>query len=142
VRSNQYQFEYHVGVLVLTMIDDDDAVFAAMRAGARGHLLKGSEHAEILHAIRAVGAGEAVFGPAIARRLIDYFASSPSGLPQAFPQLTQREREGLELIAQGESNTAIAHPTHAQPEDRAQPRFEHLQQAAGRGSRARDRQSA
>jgi DNA-binding NarL/FixJ family response regulator len=109
VRSNQYQFEYHVGVLVLTMIDDDDAVFAAMRAGARGHLLKGSEHAEILHAIRAVGAGEAVFGPAIARRLIDYFASSPSGLPQAFPQLTQREREGLELIAQGESNTAIAH---------------------------------
>lgn len=98
----------HVGVLVLTMNEDDDAVFAAMRAGARGYLLKGSKQAEILHAIQAVGSGEAVFGPAIARRLIEYFSSSPSGPPQAFPQLTTREREVLELIAQGESNAAIA----------------------------------
>ncbi len=98
----------HVGVLVLTMIEDDDAVFAAMRAGARGYLLKGSQQGEILHAIRAVGSGEAVFGPAIARRLIEYFSSSPAGPPQAFPQLTPREREVLELIAQGESNQAIA----------------------------------
>jgi len=98
----------HVGVLVLTMVEDDDAVFAAMRAGARGYLLKGSNQAEILNAIRAVGSGEAVFGPAIAHRLIEYFSSSPSGPPQAFPQLTQREREVLELIAGGESNAAIA----------------------------------
>jgi len=98
----------HVGVLVLTMVEDDDAVFAAMRAGARGYLLKGSNQAEIVHAIRAVGSGEAVFGPPIARRLIEYFSSSPSGPPQAFPQLTQREREVLDLIAQGESNAAIA----------------------------------
>jgi DNA-binding NarL/FixJ family response regulator len=98
----------HVGVLVLTMIEDDDAVFAAMRAGARGYLVKGSQQAEILHAIRAVGVGEAVFGPAIARRLIDYFSSSPEGPQKAFPQLTAREREVLELIAQGESNSAIA----------------------------------
>ena len=97
----------HVGVLVLTMVEDDDAVFAAMRAGARGYLVKGSSQAEILSAIRAVGAGEAVFGPAIARRLIEYF-SSASVSPQAFPELTHREREVLELIAQGQSNTAIA----------------------------------
>jgi len=98
----------HVGVLVLTMVEDDDAVFAAMRAGARGYLLKGSNQAEILNAIRAVGSGEAVFGPAIAHRLIEYFSSSPSGPPQTFPQLTQREREVLELIAGGESNAVIA----------------------------------
>jgi DNA-binding NarL/FixJ family response regulator len=98
----------HVGVLVLTMVEDDDAVFAAMRAGARGYLLKGSNQEEIVHAVRAVGTGEAVFGPAIAARLIEYFSSSPSGPPQAFPELTQREREVLELIAQGEGNAAIA----------------------------------
>jgi DNA-binding NarL/FixJ family response regulator len=98
----------HVGVLVLTMIEDDDAVFAAMRAGARGYLLKGSSQVEILSAVRAVGAGEAVFGPAIAQRLIEYFSSSPNGPPQVFPQLTPREREVLELIAQGEGNAAIA----------------------------------
>lgn len=97
----------HVGVLVLTMAEDDDAVFAAMRAGALGYLVKGSSQDEIAHAIRAVAAGEAVFGPAIARRLIEYF-SSPSGSPRAFPELTRREREVLELIAQGESNAAIA----------------------------------
>jgi len=97
-----------VGVLVLTMIEDDDAVFAAMRAGARGYLVKGSTQAEILHAVRAVGSGEAVFGPAIANRLIQYFSASPTGPPPAFPQLTEREREVLELIARGESNSAIA----------------------------------
>lgn len=98
----------HVGVLVLTMVEDDDAVFAAMRAGARGYLLKGSSQAEIVHAIRAVGSGEAVFGPPIANRLIEYFSSAPNGPPHAFPELTEREREVLELIAKGESNTAIA----------------------------------
>jgi DNA-binding NarL/FixJ family response regulator len=79
-----------------------------MRAGARGYLLKGSTQAESLHAIRAVGSGEAVFGPAIARRLIEYFSSSRGGPLQAFPELTAREREVLDLLAQGESNAAIA----------------------------------
>jgi DNA-binding NarL/FixJ family response regulator len=98
----------HVGVLMLTMFEDDDSVFAAMRAGARGYLLKGSDHDEIVRAIRAVSSGEAIFGPAIATRLMAYFAASPGGPAQAFPELTAREREVLELIAQGHSNAAIA----------------------------------
>jgi DNA-binding NarL/FixJ family response regulator len=98
----------HVGVLVLTMFEEDDSVFAAMRAGARGYLLKGSDHDETLRAIRAVGSGEAIFGAAIAERLMAFFASAPSVLPQAFPELTDREREVLELIARGETNAAIA----------------------------------
>ena len=96
-----------VGVLVLTMVEDDDAVFAAIRAGARGYLVKGSSQAEILHAVRAVGTGEAVFGPAIASRLVEYFSRSADA-PTAFPQLTGREREILELVARGEPNGAIA----------------------------------
>jgi DNA-binding NarL/FixJ family response regulator len=98
----------HIGVLVLTMFEDDDSVFAAMRAGARGYLLKGSDHEEIVRAIRAVAAGEAIFGPAIATRLMAYFAASPDGPAQAFPELTSREREVLELIAEGRSNAEIA----------------------------------
>ena len=89
------------------MIEDDDAVFAAIRAGARGYLVKGSSQAEILNAVRAVATGEAVFGPAIANRLIQYFSSDPRGAG-AFPQLTDREREVLDLIARGESNPVIA----------------------------------
>jgi DNA-binding NarL/FixJ family response regulator len=98
----------HIGVLVLTMFEDDDSVFAAMRAGARGYLLKGSDHDETIRAIRAVGAGEAIFGPAIAERLIAFFASGASGPPAAFPELTEREREVLELVARGTSNAGIA----------------------------------
>ena len=98
----------HVGVLVLTMVEDDDAVFAALRAGARGYLVKGASQGEILAAIRAVASGEAVFGPTIAARLIDYFSGSPAAPPQAFPDLTPREREVLELIARGQGNAAIA----------------------------------
>ena len=98
----------HIGVLVLTMFEDDDSVFAAMRAGARGYVLKGSGQDEIVRAIRAVASGEAIFGPAIAKRLIDFFATAPGGPPPAFPDLTEREREVLELIAQGESNQSIA----------------------------------
>ena len=99
----------HVGVLVLTMFEDDDSVFAAMRAGARGYLLKDAAQTEILRAIRAVGSGEAIFGPAVARRVIDYFASvNPAEHPRAFPELTERERELLELIAQGRDNAQIA----------------------------------
>jgi len=98
----------HVAVLVLTMHDDDDTVFAAVRAGARGYLLKGAQRAELLRAIRAVEAGEAIFGPGVARRLMAFFAR-PSPRPQqdAFPQLTEREREILDLIAEGRSNADI-----------------------------------
>ena len=95
------------GVIVLTMFDDDDSVFAAMRAGARGYLLKGADQDELLRAVRAVAAGEALFSPAIARRLMGFFAALPRG-PQIFPELTEREREVLELIAQGVGNQDIA----------------------------------
>ena len=99
----------HIGVLVLTMYEDDDSVFAAMRAGARGYLLKGAGHTDIVHAITAVGAGTAVFGPSIAQRLIDYFGAQRSGAATPpFPELTEREREILELIAAGRSNGDIA----------------------------------
>jgi DNA-binding NarL/FixJ family response regulator len=99
----------HIGVLVLTMFEDDASVFAAMRAGARGYLLKGADKAEILRALHAVASGEAIFGPDIARRVIEYFsAPQVPGPPLAFPELTEREREVLDLIAQGHNNEAIA----------------------------------
>ena len=99
----------HINILVVTMFDDDHSVFAAMRAGARGYLLKGANHAEVLRAIRAVGSGEAIFSPAVAARLIDYFANiRPAAPPQVFPELTEREREVLKLIAQGYKNAEIA----------------------------------
>lgn len=94
-------------VLVLTMYDDDDSVFAAMRAGARGYLLKGAGQHEIAGAIRAVAAGQAIFGPGVAARVLGYFAAPPRpGVP--FPDLTAREREVLDLIAGGLTNAAIA----------------------------------
>jgi DNA-binding NarL/FixJ family response regulator len=94
-------------VLVLTMYDDDDSVFAAMRAGARGYLLKGAAQAEITGAIRAVAAGQAIFGPGVAARVLGYFAAPPR--PDAtFPHLTAREREVLDLIAAGLTNAAVA----------------------------------
>ena len=99
----------HIGILMLTMVEDDDSVFAAMRAGARGYLLKGALKAEILRAIRGVSSGEAIFGPAIARRLMDYFAAPRSDAGgQVFPDLTAREREILGLIAQHLTNPEIA----------------------------------
>ncbi|NKQ36017.1 MAG: response regulator transcription factor [Chloroflexi bacterium] len=96
----------HIGVIVVTMFEDDDSVFAAMRAGARGYVLKGANQEEMLRAIRAVARGEALFGPVIAARLADYFNA-----PQAtavFPDLTEREREVLHLLAQDDNNQAIA----------------------------------
>jgi DNA-binding NarL/FixJ family response regulator len=92
-------------VVVLTMFEDDDSVFAAMRAGARGYLLKGAEREDILRAVRSAAAGDAVFGPAIAVKMVDFFTSTPRTL---FPELTDREREILTLIAAGKSNAAIA----------------------------------
>ncbi|MFI5693943.1 response regulator [Kribbella sp. NPDC051586] len=94
-------------VLVLTMFEDDDSVFAAMRAGARGYLVKGAEQEEIARAIRAVAAGEAIFGPGVARRVLTFF-SAPPPAADPFPELTTRERQILDLIAAGLSNPAIA----------------------------------
>ena len=94
-------------VLVLTMFEDDDTVFAAMRAGARGYLLKGAEQENILAAVQSVVAGQTVIGPGIASRVIGYLTTPPaSNVP--FPELTPREREILGRIAAGESNGAIA----------------------------------
>ena len=98
-----------IGVLVLTMFETDDTVVAAMRAGARGYLLKDADQEEVLRAVKAVSRGEAIFSPAIAERLIHYFAAlGPITADLAFPELTDREREILHLIAQGHSNPEIA----------------------------------
>jgi DNA-binding NarL/FixJ family response regulator len=98
-----------IGVIVVTMYEDDDSVFAAMRAGARGYILKGADQEEMLRAIRAVAQGEALFGPDIATRLMNFFASpKPSEQMPVFPELTLREHEVLELIAQGLNNPQIA----------------------------------
>ena len=98
-----------MGVLVLTMFEDDDSVFAAMRAGAKGYLLKDSGGEGVVHAIRAVASGEAVFGPGVAERIIGFFSVPRSAAPQrAFPELTEREEEILSLVAQGKSNQEIA----------------------------------
>ncbi|GHO66841.1 DNA-binding response regulator [Ktedonobacter sp. SOSP1-52] len=99
----------HIGILVLTMLGDDDSVFGAMRAGARGYLLKGAGKAEVLRAITVVAHGEAIFSPQIAQRLMQYFANMRPIIPeQAFPDLTEREREVLALIVDGKSNAQIA----------------------------------
>jgi DNA-binding NarL/FixJ family response regulator len=97
-----------VAVLVLTMFDDDESVFAAMRAGARGYLVKGASQQEIIRAINAVAAGEAIFGPGVARRVLGFFAAPPKAAAPAFPELSPREREVLDLIAGGLTNSAIA----------------------------------
>lgn len=99
----------HIRILIVTMYEDDHSVFTAMRAGARGYLLKGASPDEVLRAIAAVGSGEAIFSPSIATRLIDFFAHlQPTALPQSLPELTEREHDILTLIAQGQSNPVIA----------------------------------
>ena len=99
----------NIRILIITMFEDDASVFTAMRAGARGYVLKDAQKADMLAAIQAVGRGEAIFSPTIATRLIDFFsAPRPAVPPQAFPELTEREREILDMIAKGHSNTEIA----------------------------------
>jgi DNA-binding NarL/FixJ family response regulator len=97
----------HIAVVVLTMFDDADLVFSALRAGARGYLLKGADRTEITRAIRGAAAGGAIFGPEVARRLIAWFGSRSQLEAPAFPELTEREREVLELVARGMSNQQI-----------------------------------
>jgi DNA-binding NarL/FixJ family response regulator len=99
----------HIAVLILTMHEDSESVFAAIQAGARGYLVKGARQAELLRAVRSVAEGGAVFGPAIARRMVDFFtAAAQASAATAFPQLTGREREILDLIARGHANGQIA----------------------------------
>jgi DNA-binding NarL/FixJ family response regulator len=98
----------HIAVLVLTMVAGNDAVFDALRAGARGYLLKGADRAELTRAIEAVAAGEAIFGPEVARRLMQHFATPIAVAASPFPQLSEREREILLLIARGLANQHIA----------------------------------
>jgi DNA-binding NarL/FixJ family response regulator len=97
----------HIRILVLTMFDDDNSVFAALRAGAHGYVLKGAGQEQLARAIQAVAEGESIFSPAIARRVIESFARPGAGRSAAFPELTQREREVLDLIARGLSNPDI-----------------------------------
>jgi DNA-binding NarL/FixJ family response regulator len=100
-----------VRILVVTLFEDDDSVFMALRAGARGYVLKDADEEEIVLSIRAVSKGEAIFSPAIATRVLAFFATSPppgGATPQAFPTLTDREREILNLIARGHPNPSIA----------------------------------
>lgn len=102
----------HTGVVVLSMFDEDDLVFAALQAGARGYLLKDADDSEIARVIRGIGRGEAIFGPSTARRLLDHLnrtaalPNNPGRTP--FPQLTTREREVLEQLARGHPNAHIA----------------------------------
>ncbi|MDQ4099148.1 MAG: response regulator transcription factor [Chloroflexota bacterium] len=98
----------HIAVLVLTMFEDDDSVFAAMRAGARGYLVKGAEHAAIRRAVEAVGRGETILGPAVAQRVLSHFAQVAPSPSTPFPELTAREREVLDLVARGLGNQEIA----------------------------------
>jgi DNA-binding NarL/FixJ family response regulator len=96
----------HIAILVLTMLADDESVFAALRAGARGYLLKGAGQAEIVRAVQTVADGGGVFGGSVARRVMDHFSGQHPSMP--FPELTEREREVLSMVAAGLNNTAIA----------------------------------
>lgn len=99
----------HIRVLVLTMADDAESVFTALQAGARGYLLKGALKADVLRAIRAVASDDAIFGPAVAQRLLHHFASArPPVGADAFPELTEREREILDYLAHGRGTQEIA----------------------------------
>jgi DNA-binding NarL/FixJ family response regulator len=96
----------HIAILVLTMLADDESVFAALRVGARGYVLKGAGQGEIIRAVHAVADGGAVFGASVARRVMDHFSGEQPAEP--FPELTVREREVLSMVAAGHNNAAIA----------------------------------
>jgi DNA-binding NarL/FixJ family response regulator len=96
------------GVLMLTMLEDDTSVFAAMRAGARGYILKGADPDQIIRAVTAVAAGEVIFGAALAAHMATFFRNGSRNPAPAFPGLSTREHDILDLIAAGHSNTAIA----------------------------------
>jgi DNA-binding NarL/FixJ family response regulator len=103
-------------VLVVTMFENDESVLAAMRAGARGYVVKGMRSADAIRAIRAVAEGEAIFSPAIAGRLVSLLAEArQKARPEVFPELTERERQTLDLMAQGHKNAAIAERLHLSP---------------------------
>ena len=98
-----------IGIIIVTMFEDTDSVISAMRAGARGYILKDADEDELIRSIRAVASGEALFGPAIAKRLMNYITDvSPVANPQAFPELTEREREVLMQIAKNKTNQEIS----------------------------------
>jgi DNA-binding NarL/FixJ family response regulator len=109
----------NTAILMLTMFEDDKSIFAAMRAGAHGYVLKGADGAETLRAIHAVASGEAIFSPTITRRLTGYFATperdSKATSVEVFPNLTEREHEILSLIAEGYTNNAIASRLYLSP---------------------------
>ena len=103
----------NIGIIIVTMLEDDASVFAAMKAGARGYILKGAHHEDMLQAVRTVAGGQAVFGPAVAARMMTFFQSLDTtpkfATPtDAFPELTARERDILQLISGGASNKDIA----------------------------------
>jgi DNA-binding NarL/FixJ family response regulator len=101
--------EPDLAVLVLTLHDDDESLFSALRAGARGYLLKGADRAELVRGILSVAAGEAVYGPAVASRIVEFFTGAREEYAaQVFPELTDRERDVLGLIAAGKRNSEIA----------------------------------
>ncbi|MCW2838456.1 MAG: LuxR family transcriptional regulator [Marmoricola sp.] len=102
-------------VLMLTMYDDDATVFTAMQAGARGYLLKGAGQDEIVNAVRAVAAGQAIFGPAVAARMLAFFSSPPPAPESPFPTLTERERTILDLLAGGRRTATIAAQLYLSP---------------------------
>jgi DNA-binding NarL/FixJ family response regulator len=96
-------------ILILTMFQDDSTVFAAMRAGARGYVLKDADKDDLLRAVQSVARGEAIFSPAVATRVLDYFSRPAASVPrEAFPSLTDRERDLLQVLARGQSNAEIA----------------------------------
>lgn len=99
----------NIRVLVVTLFEDDESIFTALKAGAHGYILKDAEEEEMIRAIKSVANGQAIFSPTIAGRLMDYFSTNQAQLPQEiFPELTDREREILTLISRGKSNAAIA----------------------------------
>jgi DNA-binding NarL/FixJ family response regulator len=99
----------HVAVVMLTMHEDDEALFGALRAGAHGYLLKGASRIEIVRTVLAAASGEAVYGAAAARRIVDFFTNAHHDYAaQVFPELTAREREILGLLASGQGNHQIA----------------------------------